>query len=31
MLIFGEKYLPQSIRLLEGGGGWNAIWQNAVW
>jgi len=20
LLIFGEKYLPQSIRLLEGGG-----------
>ena len=26
LLIFGEKYLPQSVRLL-----WNAIWQNAVW
>ena len=21
LLIFGEKYLPQSVRLLEGGGG----------
>jgi len=20
LLIFGEKYLPQSVRLLEGGG-----------
>ena len=31
LLIFDEKYLPQSVRLLEGEGGWNAIWQNAVW
>ena len=35
LLIFGEKYLPQGIRLLErgggGGGGENAIWPNSVW
>ena len=31
LLILDKKYLPQSVCLLEGEGGWNAIWPNSVW